>query len=324
MKEKEIDQRVLNQLKKLEEKYDVMGQDLSSYLDGLLYADYLTYWNYIQLDTLLSLQTPRTAFPDEKIFILYHQVTELYFRMVLNEMEQVAHSDPIDELLFLKRVRRINRYFDHLIDSFDVMTDGMDQQQFLAFRMALLPASGFQSAQYRKIEICATDLHLLTHPEERQSFSDSSKLEDVYEFLYWKSGATELATGKKTLTLRQFEAKYADEFIVLATEMRQENVRQKFLKHYRESEPIINELKKFDLKANVDWPLQHLKSATRYLQRDPNAIKASGGTNWQKYLPPRAQQVVFYPELWTESELQDWGKRFKEKLQETASSLQQD
>jgi tryptophan 2,3-dioxygenase len=42
------------QLRKLQEKYAVMGQDLSSYLDGLLYSDYLTYWDYIHLDTLLS------------------------------------------------------------------------------------------------------------------------------------------------------------------------------------------------------------------------------------------------------------------------------
>ena len=67
-----------------------MGQDLSSYLDGLLQSDYLTYWDYIHLDTLLSLQTPKTAFPDEKIFILYHQITELYFRLILNEIEQIC------------------------------------------------------------------------------------------------------------------------------------------------------------------------------------------------------------------------------------------
>ena len=311
MKEKEIDQNILEQLKKLDEKYDVMGQDLSSYLDGLLHADYLTYWDYINLDTLLSLQTPRTAFPDEKIFILYHQVTELYFRMILNEVEQAIFTDPIDESIFLKRLRRINRYFDHLIDSFDVMTDGMDQEQFLAFRMALLPASGFQSGQYRQIEIYATDFHHLVHHLSRDSFNRESNVKDLYEALYWKSGATELATGKKTLTLRQFEAKYANEFISLAEKVKDINLLQKYKQHYANHQGIVSELKKFDQKANVDWPLQHLKSATRYLQRDPNVIKASGGTNWQKYLPPRAQKVIFYPELWSSEELAEWGHKVK-------------
>jgi len=182
-------------------------------MDGLLYSDYLTYWDYIHLDTLLSLQSPRTAIPDEKIFILYHQVTELYFRMILNEMEQAAYTDPVGEQTFLKRLRRINRYLDHLIDSFDVMTDGMDQDQFLAFRMALLPASGFQSAQYRKIEIHSTDFKNLVNLNMRGELQGENDISKLYEHLYWKAGATELATGKKTLTLKQFETKYGKEFI---------------------------------------------------------------------------------------------------------------
>ena len=62
MSDNELDDDLKLQLKKLKEKYDSMGQDLSSYLDGLLYKDYLTYWDYIHLDTLLSLQNPITDF----------------------------------------------------------------------------------------------------------------------------------------------------------------------------------------------------------------------------------------------------------------------
>lgn len=58
------DQRLTDLLEKLQQKYAAMGQDMPSYLDGLLYADYLTYWDYIHLDTLLSLQNPKTSFPD--------------------------------------------------------------------------------------------------------------------------------------------------------------------------------------------------------------------------------------------------------------------
>jgi len=311
MKKKAIDLNIQTLLGKLEEKYEAMGQDLSGYLDGLLYSDYLTYWDYIHLDTLLSLQSPRTALPDEKIFILYHQVTELYFRMILNEMEQAVFSDPVAESIFRKRLRRINRYFDHLIDSFDVMVDGMDQEQFLAFRMALLPASGFQSGQYRMIEIHATDFVNLTHHTSREKINKNDPIADIYPYLYWKSGATELATGKKTLTLRQFEEKYKKQFIELGDKVKEKNLLRKFLAHYSDNEDIALELKKFDLKANVDWPLQHLKSAVRYLQRDPNDIKASGGTNWQKYLPPGSQRIIFFPQLWTHTEISGWGEQFK-------------
>lgn len=315
MAEKKIDETIQQQLTKLEEKYEAMGQDLSSYLDGLLYSDYLTYWDYIHLDTLLSLQSPRTAIPDEKIFILYHQVTELYFRMILNEMEQAVFTDPVGEATFLKRLKRINRYLDHLIDSFDVMTDGMDQDQFLAFRMALLPASGFQSAQYRKLEIYSTDFKNLLNLDKRDELKNEKDISVLYEFLYWKAGATELATGKKTLTLKQFEAKYGKEFVELAQQTEKCNLLQKYKQHYLGNAEIISELKKLDLKANVDWPLQHLKSATRYLQRDPEVIKASGGTNWQKYLPPRRQRIIFYPELWTDDEMKEWGQKFKRALE---------
>ncbi|MFK7951880.1 MAG: tryptophan 2,3-dioxygenase family protein [Ekhidna sp.] len=311
MSDQKIGADIQEQLKKLGEKYESMGQDLSSYLDGLLYSDYLTYWDYIHLDTLLSLQSPKTAIPDEKIFILYHQVTELYFKMILNEMEQAVHSDPVYEPTFIKRLKRINRYLDHLIDSFDVMTDGMDQDQFLAFRMALLPASGFQSAQYRMLEIHSTDFNMLVNTDMREELKEEDSIEALYENLYWKAGATELATGKKTLTLRQFEAKYSKQFIELGNDLKHTNLRKKYHQHYEGSREIITELKKLDQKANVDWPLQHLKSATRYLQQDPNVIKASGGTNWQKYLPPRRQRVIFYPELWTEEEMNEWGKKFK-------------
>ena len=96
----ELSQDILDRIQKLKEKYDNMGQDLVSYLDGLLYSEYLTYWDYIHLDTLLSLQNPRTAFPDEKIFIMYHQVTELYFKMILSECEQMCAKEDITEKFF--------------------------------------------------------------------------------------------------------------------------------------------------------------------------------------------------------------------------------
>ena len=82
--------------------------------------------------------------------------------------------------------------------------------------MSLLPASGFQSAQYRMIEITSTDLQNLVHFSKRETITQNSTIEELYPILYWKSGATELATGKKTLTLRQFERKYAPSFIRLA------------------------------------------------------------------------------------------------------------
>lgn len=303
-----LDPSLAELLKKLQQKYAVMGQDLSSYLDGLLHADYLTYWDYIHLDTLLSLQNPKTQFPDEKVFIVYHQITELYFNLILWELEQIAAKENLDEKFFVERTTRIVRYFQLLENSFTVMVDGMEKEQFLKFRMSLLPASGFQSAQYRLIEICCTDMINLVSLGMRESLQEYSDLEQQVEHLYWRSGATELASGKKTLTLQQFEEKYLKLFNETGMRFRNKNLRKLYQQHFPDSEPVRSLLKQLDQLANVLWPLAHLKSAGRYLQRDPEDIKATGGTNWQKYLPPRFQRIQFFPELWSPVETEEWGK----------------
>jgi tryptophan 2,3-dioxygenase len=310
MGENAVDPLLLEQLKKLQAKYNVMGQDLSSYLDGLLYSDYLTYWDYIHLDTLLSLQTPETSFPDEKVFILYHQITELYFRLVLLELEQISNRPNIDESFFIERIGRVIRYFQNLVNSFEIMVVGMEKEQFLKFRMALLPASGFQSAQYRLIEIASTDMVNLVSLEDRKELQEQD-LNAMLEKLYWRSGATELASGKKTLTLQQFEAKYMSSFYEAGVKYKQKNLLQIFQKHFNTSdrrEEIVELLKKYDTLANLQWRYAHLKSAGHYLQKNQKDIKATGGTNWQKYLPSRIQKVMFFPDLWTAQEHAEWGK----------------
>jgi tryptophan 2,3-dioxygenase len=76
----------------------------------------------------------------------------------------------------------------------------------------------------------------------------------------------------------------------------------------------VNELKMLDLNVNVNWPLSHYKSAVRYLQQQPQDIAATGGTNWQKYLPPRFQKRIFYPNIWTTEEIENWGKSWVESI----------
>jgi len=306
----EFSDDILQKLALLQAKFAASGQDLGAYLEGLLHADYLTYWDYIQLDTLLSLQRPLTQFPDEQIFILYHQVTELYFKLVINELNQLDGTPSAADLL--KRVGRINRYFSALTQSFDVMVDGMDPDQFLKFRMALLPASGFQSAQYRKIEIRCTTFDRLLHADFREAHAAHTRadLPALFEKIYWKSGAVELSTGEKTLTLKQFEAKYGEELLDWAGHCTDHNLRAAWraLPEGDRTAPLREAFRALDAHVNVNWPLAHYKSAVRYLQKDPADIAATGGTNWQKYLPPRFQRRVFFPELWSPQELEEWGK----------------
>jgi tryptophan 2,3-dioxygenase len=316
----EITPEIKDRLEKLQQKYAAMGQDMASYLDGLLYADYLTYWDYIHLDTLLSLQTPKTPFPDEEIFIMYHQITELYFKLVLHECEQLANQENLEATFFCPRLKRMINYFEALTQSFSIMVEGMEKEQFLQFRMSLLPASGFQSGQYRMIEIYATDFINLVAKDQRKALNGES-IEKQFEQIYWKFGATELSTGKQTLTLKQFEKKYVVKFIALANGVKQSNLWQCYLQLKEKGTDLTeaeNLLKRFDVLVNVNWPLAHYKSAVRYLNREPEEIKATGGTNWQKYLPPRFQKRIFYPALWSSDEKEEWGKAWVNEVLQTS------
>ena len=306
-------EKIQSQISKLEEKYKNSGQDLSSYLDGLLHQRYLTYWDYIHLDTLLSLQVPRTHFPDEEIFIMYHQITELYFKLILHEQKQLVDEKTGNLDFFIEKVRRINSYYTVLISSFSVMIKGMEREQFLQYRMALLPASGFQSAQFRMIEIYATPLENLVHVSERAQYSSESTVEELYEHIYWKKGATDINTGEKTLTLKQFEYRYTPRLIRIAKQVKNSTIYHKYLSlpnDLQQNESLVEALKTLDVNANINWQLMHMGSAHRYLRRESGDIEATGGTNWKEYLPPSFQKIIFFPELYSEKELNNWGKQW--------------
>lgn len=308
--EQSVEPELIEQLKKLQAKYDAMGQDLSSYLDGLLYSDYLTYWDYIHLDTLLSLQTPKTQFKDEHVFIMYHQITELYFRMIINELDQIATKTDLDDTFFIQRLDRLILFFRNLESSFEIMVHGMEKEQFLKFRMALLPSSGFQSGQYRYIEISSTNMINLVNTQEREALR-GAEIPVMLEKLYWKSGATELATGKKTLTLQQFEAKYMGDFLERGIRFKDTNLWEIYRRNFSNSarkDEIIGKMRAYDHIVNVMWRLAHLKISAHHLKREHDNVAATGGTNWQKYLPPRFQKIMFFPDLWTDAEKADWGR----------------
>ena len=93
------------------------------------------------------------------------------------------------------------------------------------------------------------------------------------------------------------------------------NIWQKYLslsKTDQKNIKVIDALKQLDINININWPLVHYKSAVRYLQQNTEDISATGGTNWQKYLPPRFQKRIFYPKLWSNQEIEDWGKGWVE------------
>lgn len=305
-------------LASLHERYESDGQDLNTHLTGLLYSKYVNYWDYIRLDTLLSLQKPRTDFPDEMVFIVYHQITELYFKLILHELNLLQEQETVSADFFKQRIERLNWCFGQMIESFDIISVGLEQEQFLKFRAALSPASGFQSVQYRMVELASTDMINLVHPNDREILGDDDYIttEEMFEKIYWKKGAVDAATGKKTLTLKAFEQEYDKMLLRVAEDHRTKNlwsVYRRLSFDDQTQKSLVDEMKKYDMYANLFWPLTHFKHAIHHLIKNKDVANATGGTNWRQYLPPRFQKRIFFNELWTAEEIENWGRSWVEK-----------
>ena len=303
---------ILNQI---DSKFKAINQKTDTQLEGLLWSKPITYWDYIQTDALLSLQTQRTTLPDEMVFIMYHQVNELIFKMILWEMQQVSYAENITTHFFTERLERISRYFEMLTTSFEIMENGMEVEQYMKFRNTLTPASGFQSAQYRLIEFCATDLINLIDYRFRSSIDRTTSYEFAFEHLYWQAAGKEYSTGKKSFLLEEFERKYKAVFLSHMQEYNSINIWQKFKQlplEDQKNQKLIDAMRDLDYTINITWVMQHLNVAIKYIdQSGLGDGEATGGSEWKKYMHPKYQRRIFFPELWSSDELANWGESVK-------------
>lgn len=299
-------------VEKINDKYQSRGQNPDTYLEGLLHSKPIRYWEYCQIDTLLTLQNTKTDIPDEGIFIMYHQINELIFKMVLWEVKQIAdEKERLNLEFFTQKLNRISRYFDVLTSSYNIMTDGMEVEQYMKFRTALTPASGFQSAQYRMIEICFTDLDNLIDNRFRDKISKDDSLENKFNYLYWQAAMTDFKTGKKGDTLRLFEEKYKHKLIGFAGEYSDKNVLkcyQSLTESNKNNPALVEALRNLDKTINIKWVMAHYRTAEKYLESKGAPAEATGGSAWKKYMHPKYQRRIFFPELWTQKELETWGE----------------
>lgn len=301
----------LEKIENLEKKFSEINQKLDTHLEGLRWQKPITYWDYIQTDALLSLQTQRSVLPDEMVFIMYHQVNELLFKMILWEIEQVANTDMLTTDFFAERLNRISRYFDMLTTSFTIMKDGMEIEQYLKFRNTLTPASGFQSAQYRLIEFASTDVKNLIDARYRHNFDENSPKEEVFEYLYWQAAGKDYATGQKSYLILEFEKKYKKEFLDFMEDYHDKNLWKKFKQLPEEDQKnpkLIEAMRHFDRTVNITWVMGHFHAAKKYIESESGPQEATGGSDWKKYMLPKYQKRIFFPGLWSEEELENWGK----------------
>lgn len=123
----------------------------------------MNYWEYIQVEELLSLQggldrDESKVSDDETLFIVVHQIYELWFKLVLRELtavRNVLRENPVQDTALssaVRSLRRVTTIFRQAVSHFEVM-ETLTTRDYLGFRDRLIPASGFQSAQLREIEI---------------------------------------------------------------------------------------------------------------------------------------------------------------------------
>ncbi|WLD24025.1 tryptophan 2,3-dioxygenase family protein [Flavobacterium dauae] len=307
----EISNERQQKIEALENKFTQIGQKLDTHLEGLLWQKPITYWDYIQTDALLNLQIQRSTLPDEMVFIMYHQVNELLFKMILWEIEQVCFAENLTTKFFTERLGRISRYFDMLTTSFTIMGDGMETEQYLKFRNTLTPASGFQSAQYRLIEFASTDLINLIDARYRETIDRNTPYEHAFEHMYWQAAGKDYKTGKKSYLIIEFEKKYKKEFIDFMQKYNTTNLWQKFKQlpiEDQQNEDLRAAMRHYDKTVNITWVMGHFKAAKKYIESEAGPQEATGGSDWKKYMLPQYQRRIFFPELWSEEELANWGK----------------
>ena len=291
---------------RIEEKFKAIDQNPDVHLEGLIWAKPITYWDYIHTDALLNLQIQRSTLPDEMVFIMYHQINELLFKMILWEIDQVSECENITAPFFTEKLRRISRYFDMLSSSFDIMGDGMEKEQYMKFRNTLTPASGFQSAQYRLIEFSSTELINLIDHRFRASIDRNTPYEHAYEHLYWQAAGKDHATGKKNTLIQLFEKRYKADFLIKMEAYNTTNLWTRFKQlpdAVKKDEALIKAMRHYDYTVNVTWVMAHYDAAGKYLGN----AEATGGSDWRKYMHPKYQRRIFFPELWSEEELKNWG-----------------
>jgi tryptophan 2,3-dioxygenase len=242
----------------------------------------ISYGSYLKVGELTELQQPLSDPPhhDELLFIIIHQVYELWFKQMLHELEAVARAVDGDDLLRVgknfRRIHTIQRLLEQQVDVLETMTP----QEFNQFRDNLNPASGFQSLQFREIEFfsggrnTATLAHLEMDPEQRERLDRRLREPTLYDRLKAFLARRGFATSTHEELVESFRGIYTNETANYDL--------------YLLLEDFIEYDERFLL-----WRGRHVRMVERMI----GFKRGTGGSLGVKYLATTLEQK-FFPELW--------------------------
>ncbi len=252
----------------------------------------LTYASYLELDTMLDLQKPRSSPPehDEMLFIIIHQTYELWFKLMLHEFEKIKRDFSANDLFgCIATFKRARTIMKTLVGQLDVL-ETMTPMSFTSFRDRLETSSGFQSAQFREFEFvlghkrpamikyCQADERQVALLNER--LRQRSVVDHFYDFLEHRGVAIPTALRERDVT---------------QSNEPNEQVQEGIFRLYK-SQPELAIL--FELMTDFDeglqeWRYRHVKLVERTIGNK----KGTGGSLGVEFLKQSLFQPVF-ADLW--------------------------
>ncbi len=253
----------------------------------------LSYGEYLQLEKVLDAQKPLSYEHDETMFIIVHQTSELWMRLMLHELNAALECIRRDDLdPSFKMFQRVSRVQAQLISTWDVLST-MTPFEYSAFRNALGRSSGFQSFQYRMLEFLLGNKNadlIAVHKRDRRAYEaleralDAPSLYDEVLRLLSRRG---YGIPDDYLT-RDFREPYRASKEVAGAWLGVYHNAEKDWDLYELAERLVDLDHNFQL-----WRCHHLKTVERIIGYKPG----TGGSGGVSYLA-KALELKFFPELW--------------------------
>jgi tryptophan 2,3-dioxygenase len=252
----------------------------------------MSYADYLALGQLLSAQHPRSPDHNEMLFIIQHQTSELWMKLMLHELHAVRHQLNIGDLQpAFKMMARVARIMDQLVHAWDVLAT-MTPPEYSAIRPYLANSSGFQSYQYREIEFLLGNKNaamLQMHegaPEVHARLNDALTKPSIYDAAIVAMARAGLPVDPARLAVDWTQPTRPDSSVEAA-----------WLTVYRDSGRYweLYELgeKLVDLETSFRyWRFRHATTVERVI----GVKKGTGGTEGVGYLKKKLD-VVLFPEL---------------------------
>ncbi|KSU80249.1 Tryptophan 2,3-dioxygenase apoenzyme [Fictibacillus enclensis] len=253
----------------------------------------MTYGEYLQLDKILSAQSRLSGHHDEVLFIVIHQVSELWMKLILHEMHAAIDCITKDDLSSaFKKLARVSKTQSQIIQAWDVLST-MTPSEYMEFRDSLGQASGFQSYQYRMIEFA---LGYKT-PHVLKIYEKDPKLLKELRQAYEAPGLYDVAIqalNKAGISIDE-EVLNRD---VTRTYQENESVRKAWITVYKNPQRYWDLYELAEKLVDIEdwlqqWRFRHMKTVERVI----GFKRGTGGSSGVGYLKKVLEQR-FFPELW--------------------------